>query len=89
MVETLVSPRPMVVESLVLTTLAARASMETAGERSVLWKTTPVPASAGRSVRLMVFPVCRPMPLKAALFPKVCWYIMACSLPDLVSMRTM
>ena len=81
MVETAAWPLPMVVESRVLTTLAAVASMEIAGERSTRWKTMPVPASAGRRVRVISFPVCSPMPLKLALFPKVCWNIMACSSP--------
>ena len=62
----------MVVESLVLTTLAAAASMETAGEMSTLWKTMPVPASAGRRVRVISLPVCSPMPLNTALLPNVC-----------------
>jgi hypothetical protein len=70
----------MVVESLVLTTFSPLASIETEGERSTLWKTMPVPGSAGRSVREITFPLCSPMPLNDALFPKVCWNIMVRSL---------
>ncbi len=86
MVETVVSPLPMVVLSFVFTTFIACASMETAGVRSTLWKTMPVPGSAGRSVMVIVLPVCRPMPLKVTLFPKVCWNIICLLL--IVSMLT-